>query len=46
MHDVKRKQNKGQNAEYKHQTEKAVDGKCLFATVNVDLIIVSICFTV
>jgi hypothetical protein len=36
---AKRKQNKGKNAEYKHQTENAVDWKCLFATVNVDLII-------
>jgi hypothetical protein len=46
MTTVKRKQNKGKNAEHKHQTENAVDWKCLFANVNVDLIIASICFTV
>jgi hypothetical protein len=33
---LKRKQNKGKNAEHKLQTENAVDWKCLFATVIVE----------
>jgi hypothetical protein len=38
--------NTGKYADYKHQTETAVEWKCLFATVNVDLTIASICVTV
>jgi hypothetical protein len=37
--EKKYNKNEGNNVEYKHQTENAVDWKCLFATVNVDLII-------
>jgi hypothetical protein len=40
------KMHKGKNTEHKHQTEIAVDWKCLFATVNNDVKIASICFTI
>jgi hypothetical protein len=40
-YNFERKHKKGKNAEYKYQTEIAVEQKSVFVTVNVDLTIAS-----